>query len=170
MRERERADQSCASGASLCWLDNTQMSSQLCIFRVQGQSQTDVLYVFYISFYTCHQKTVQKKKDRLTKIGKRDTGSNIKANFGKNSKQVYTYRITLSEVVIVGPRVCQYWEILVAPFLRFLAPPALFSSVAACQALWKVQVPCNQRMGKVPQVGRCVGRPSQTKDELIRGL
>lgn len=45
-------------------------------------------------------KTAQKKKGRWTKIGKRDTGSNIKANFGKNSKQVYTCRKTLNVAIV----------------------------------------------------------------------
>lgn len=98
VREREQIKAVPRGRHSAGWI--TQMSSQLCISRAQGRTQTDVLFIFLHFFLYLPSKTVQKRKDRWIKTGKRDTGSNIKANFGKNSKQVYTCRKTLNVAIV----------------------------------------------------------------------
>lgn len=70
-REQEAADQSSASEASLCWLDNRQMSSQLCNSWVEGR-----LWVEAKTIRCCERIYFFNSSNQ--KIGTRDSvGNNI---------------------------------------------------------------------------------------------
>lgn len=59
---KRAADQSCATGASLCWLDNRQMSSQLHSSHVQGRKPVRCCLKFFLC---CHGKQLRKKAIRI---------------------------------------------------------------------------------------------------------